>query len=301
MIRSLDALREAPAQPHTLAVAAAQDAPVLLAVEAARKLGLANAVLIGAEQEISALAEQHHIPLSQYTIINEEDKAQACRTAVRLIRDGAADVLMKGLVDTSIILKAVLDKENGLRNEAVLSHVSVFEIPDFDRLLYITDAAMNIAPDLEAKKSLLRSAVKVAHTLGVQEPVAAALCAVEKVNPKMPATVDAAALCEVGLTGCRVIGPLALDNAICVDAARCKGIANPDAGRADILLVPTIEAGNILYKSLVYLAHARCAGIVVGATAPIVLPSRSDSEDAKLNSIALALYVAANTPKETQA
>ena len=294
MITSLDMLRRAPERVQTLAVAVAQDTEVLLAVEAARKAGFAKAVLVGAEAEIRAIAQELQIPLDEYTIVNEEDKVLACRTAVKLVHDGEADVLMKGLVDTSVILKAVLDKEIGLRDAPVLSHVAVFEAAGMDRLLYVTDAAMNIAPDLEAKKYIIQNAVKVAHALGNERPIVAALCAVEKLNPKMPATVDAAALAEADLPGCRVIGPVALDNAISVEAAHHKGITDPDAGRADILLVPAIETGNALYKAMVFLAKARNAGMIVGAKAPIVLTSRADSDEAKLNSIALALYVAAN-------
>jgi phosphate butyryltransferase len=295
MITSLDMLRRAPERVQTLAVAVAQDTEVLLAVEAARKAGFAKAVLVGAEAEIRAIAQELQIPLDEYTIVNEEDKVLACRTAVKLVHDGEADVLMKGLVDTSVILKAVLDKEIGLRDAPVLSHVAVFEAAGMDRLLYVTDAAMNIAPDLEAKKYIIQNAVKVAHALGNERPIVAALCAVEKLNPKMPATVDAAALAEADLPGCRVIGPVALDNAISVEAAHHKGITDPDAGRADILLVPAIETGNALYKAMVFLAKARNAGMIVGAKAPIVLTSRADSDEAKLNSIALALYVAANS------
>jgi phosphate butyryltransferase len=295
MITSLDMLRRAPERVQTLAVAVAQDTEVLLAVEAARKSGFAKAVLVGAEAEIRAIAQELQIPLDEYTIVNEEDKVLACRTAVKLVHDGEADVLMKGLVDTSVILKAVLDKEIGLRDAPVLSHVAVFEAAGMDRLLYVTDAAMNIAPDLEAKKYIIQNAVKVAHALGNECPIVAALCAVEKLNPKMPATVDAAALAEADLPGCRVIGPVALDNAISVEAAHHKGITDPDAGRADILLVPAIETGNALYKAMVFLAKARNAGMIVGAKAPIVLTSRADSDEAKLNSIALALYVAANS------
>ena len=295
MIQTLNELRAVNAGgARTLAVAVAQDTEVLLAVEAARKLGLAKAILVGIETEIAALAAQHDIPLGEYKIVNVEDKTEACRTAVKLVRDGEADVVMKGLVDTSVILKAVLDKEIGLREAPVLSHVAVFEVPGFDRLLYVTDAAMNIAPDVEAKKHIIGNAVKVAHALGNERPIVTALCAVEKVNPKMQATLDAAELAEANIPGCRVMGPLALDNAVSVEAAKHKGITDPDAGKSDILLVPAIETGNALYKSLVFLAKARNAGMIVGAKAPIVLTSRADSDDAKLNSIALALYVAAN-------
>ena len=203
---------------------------------------------------------------------------------------------MKGIVDTSVILKAVLDREIGLRDAPVLSHVALFQVPGFDRLLYVTDAAMNIAPDLEAKKHIIGNAVKVAHALGNPNPIVACLCAVEKVNPKMPATLDAAALVEANragsLPGCTVVGPLALDNAVSPEAARHKGIADPCAGHADILLVPNIETGNVFYKALVFLAKAQNAGLIVGAKAPVIVTSRADSEQTKLHSIALALAIA---------
>ncbi len=299
MITSLDTLREvgADTKRSKLAVAVAQDAEVLLAVDGAHKLGIADAILVGCEAEIRQIAENLSIDVNKYTIVDEADKVLACRKAVKLVRDGEADVVMKGLVDTSIILKAVLDKEIGLRESPVLSHVALFEVPGYDRLFYLTDAAMNIAPDLEAKKHILRNAVKVAHALGNENPIACALCAVEKVNPKMQATLDAAALVEANrsgeIDGCTVIGPLALDNAISPEAAKHKGITDPNAGKADILLVPAIEVGNVFYKSMVFMAKARNAGMIVGAKAPIVLTSRADSDETKLNSIALALKVAA--------
>lgn len=302
MIQSLAELRQSASKDgrRTLAVAVAQDAEVLLAVDAAAKLGLADAILVGDEPEIRRIASEHSICLDAFPIEHEADKILACRKAVSLVREGRAGALMKGIVDTSIILKAVLDRENGLRKASVLSHVALFEIPGFDRLLTVTDVAMNIAPDLDAKRHILENAVQVLHALGNPNPIAAGLCAVEKVNPKMPATLDADALtaaCRAGeISGCRVIGPVALDNAVSPAAARHKGISEPLAGYADILLAPDIEAGNILYKALVFLARAKNAGIIVGAKAPIVLTSRADSDETKLNSIALALAVAANTP-----
>lgn len=281
-----------------LAVAVAQDAEVLLAVDKAHRLGIATATLVGDEAEIRSIAAQLDIDLADYEIVHESDKVEACRKAVKLVRDKQADVVMKGIVDTAIILKAVLDKEIGLRDAPVLSHVAVFEVPGYDRLFYLSDAAMNIAPDLEAKKHILKNTVKVAHALGNENPIAACLCAVEKVNPKMQATLDAAALVEANkageIGGCTVIGPLALDNAISVEAAHHKGITDPNAGHADILLVPAIEVGNVFYKSMVFMAKAKNAGVIVGAKAPIVLTSRADSDETKLNSIALALKIAAN-------
>ena len=298
MIKSIESLREAAKAQGTrcLAVACAQDDHVLLAVEDARRLGIADAVLVGDEAQIRRVAAENGIDPANYRIIDEPDKVAACRTAVSLVRNGEADAVMKGIVDTAVILKAVLDKEIGLRDAKVLSHVALFEVPGFDRLLLLTDAAMNIAPDLEAKKEILRNAVKVAHAIGNENPVVACLCAVEKVNPKMPATLDAAALVEAAqageLTGCTVVGPLALDNAVSVEAAKHKGIADPNAGRADVLLVPNIETGNVVYKSLVFLAHANNAGLIVGAKAPVIVTSRADSEQTTLNSIALALALA---------
>jgi phosphate butyryltransferase len=296
MIKSLEILRQVETS-SKLAVAVAQDAEVLLAVDGARKLGIATAVLVGDEPEIRAIAAKLDICLDSYEIVHEADKVEACRKAVKLVRDKEADVVMKGLVDTSIILKAVLDKEIGLRQSPVLSHVAVFEVPGYDRLFYLTDAAMNIAPDMETKKHILNNAVKVAHALGNENPIACCLCAVEKVNPKMQATLDAAALVEANqngeIPGCTVIGPLALDNAISVEAAHHKGITDPNAGHADILLVPAIEVGNVFYKSMVFMARAKNAGVIVGAKAPVVLTSRADSDETKLNSIALALKIAA--------
>lgn len=298
MIHSLESLRTAVKGqgPKKLAVAVAQDAEVLLAVDGARKLGLSTAILVGDEALIRQIAQEHNIPLDSYEIIHETDKVQACRTAVKLVRDGNADVVMKGIIDTSVILKAVLDKEIGLRDSPVLSHVALFEVPGFDRLFLITDAAMNIAPDLEAKKHIIRNAVKVAHAMGNENPVVTCLCAVEKVNPKMAATLDAAALVEANqageIQGCIVNGPLALDNAVSPEAAKHKGITDPNAGHADVLMVPNIETGNVFYKSLVFMAGAKNAGVIVGAKAPVVLTSRADSDETKLNSIALALMIA---------
>ena len=299
MIRSLETLRTSLGEQgrSKLAVAVAQDAEVLLAVDAAYKLGIASAILVGDEGEIRAIAEKLNISMDNYEIVHEADKVEACRKAVKLVREKEADVVMKGIVDTSIILKAVLDKEIGLRQSPVLSHVAVFEVPGYDRLFYLSDAAMNIAPDLETKKHILRNTVQVAHALGNENPIAACLCAVEKVNPKMQATLDAAALVEANqngeIDGCTVIGPLALDNAISVEAAHHKGITDPNAGHADILLVPAIEVGNVFYKSMVFMARAKNAGVIVGAKAPVVLTSRADSDETKLNSIALALQIAA--------
>lgn len=280
-----------------IAVAVAQDAEVLIAVRKAADLGIVKPMLVGEEAAIKSIAAEINVSLEGMEIIDEADKIEACRKAVKLVHDGDADVVMKGIVDTSVILKAVLDKDIGLRESPVLSHVALFGVDGFDRLLYITDAAMCIAPDVEQKAHIIGNAVKVAHALGNENPIVTCLCAVEKVNPKMQATLDAAELVERNkrgeIAGCTVCGPLALDNAVSVEAAKHKGITDPNAGKADILLVPYIEAGNIFYKSLTYMAKAQNAGMIVGAKAPVVVTSRADSDETKLNSIALAIAVAA--------
>jgi len=282
--------------PKTIAVAVAQDLEVLLAVKNAKDLGIANAILVGNEAEIRKIAQANQIDLDGFTIVEETDNVEACRTAVKLVSTGKAQVLMKGIIDTAIILKAVLDKEIGLRTDNVLSHVAVADIDGYDRLFYITDAAMNIAPDAAAKKQIIENGIQVANALGNDNPKVACVCAVEKVNPKMPATLDAAELVKMNetgeLKGCIVAGPFALDNAVSSEAAKHKGITNPVAGHADILLMPYIEAGNMLYKSIVFFAKGKIAGIVVGAKAPIVLTSRADSDIAKLNSIAIGVLMA---------
>ena len=279
-----------------VAVAVAQDDPVLSAIRRAYDAGIADAILVGDEPEIIALAHKNGICLEGFSIVHESDKVEACRIAVSLIKEGRAQVLMKGLVDTAVILKAVLDKTTGIRASDILSHVGVFELDTFDRFLYVTDAAMNMYPDVMTKKAIIKNALTVANALGNHNPIVACLAAIEKVNPKMQATVDADELMRLNtsgeLKGCFVVGPLALDNALSVEAAKHKGISDPCAGRADILLVPQIEAGNVLYKSFTILGHAKSAGIVIGASVPVIVTSRSDSDDTKFNSIALAIRMA---------
>ena len=280
----------------TISVAVAQDREVLLAVKSANDLGIANAILVGDKEGILEAASQINMDLSGYEIIEEKDKTEACKKAVTLITEGRAQILMKGMVDTAIILKAALEEKAGLRTGNVLSHVAVFEVDKYDKLFYITDAGMNIAPDLKQKKQITENVVKVAHALGNREPKVAVLAAVERVNPKMPATLDAEALVDMNIkgeiTGCIIGGPFALDNAVSLDAAKHKGIDHPVAGNADILVVPTIEAGNILYKSISFLADGKSSGIVVGAKVPMVVTSRADSDEAKLNSIAIGALIA---------
>ncbi len=284
-------------EPKTIAVACAQDEDVLKSVEEARKLGLVKAVLVGNQAEIAQISAELNIDLNHYEVVDNNDKAESSFIAAKLVSDGKADILMKGLVDTSIILKAVLNKELGLRTGKPISHCAVFEIPGYDRLFFVTDAAMNIAPDLDTKVAIIENTVKLAHALGVDVPKVGAICAKEKVHEKMPATVEAGLLQKMSdegkFEGCIVGGPFALDNAVSEEAAHHKGITNPIAGRCDVLLVPDIEAGNVLYKSISYFSpQAKLAGIILGAATPIVLTSRADSEETKLYSILLSVLYA---------
>lgn len=276
----------------TLSVAAANDKGVLMAVKAAVEKGIVKPILVGKEDEIRKISGEIGFELDGIEVIDVEDIKEASLKAVELVSSKKADFLMKGMVDTSILLKAVLDKEVGLRTGKTLSHVAVFFAEKYHKMLIITDAAMNIAPDLDKKKEILENSVEFAHSLGIENPKCAVVCAKEKVNPAMIHTVDAGELVKLNeegqIKGCVVGGPFALDNAISKEAAIHKGIDHEVAGDADILLMPTIEAGNILYKALSFMSNSESAGVILGAAAPIVLTSRADSEEAKLNSIALA-------------
>lgn len=278
--------------PKTLSVAAAHDEGVLKAVKAAVDGGIVKAILVGDEEKIRNISKGIDYDLKDTEIINLKDVKEASYKAVELVSSKKADFVMKGLVDTATILKAVLDKEIGLRTGKTLSHCAVFFVEKYHKMLIVTDAAMNIAPDLAKKEEILENAVNFAHSLGIEVPKCAVICAKEKVNPAMIHTVDAGEMVkhyEEGLIkGCIVGGPFALDNAISKEAAVQKGISHEVAGDADILLMPTIEAGNVLYKALSFLSNSESAGVILGAAAPIVLTSRADTDIAKLNSIALA-------------
>ncbi|MEI7667739.1 MAG: bifunctional enoyl-CoA hydratase/phosphate acetyltransferase [Erysipelotrichaceae bacterium] len=279
----------------TMAIAVAEDYDVLSSVNQAKQASLINPILIGDEDKIRSLIKEHHFDLDDCVILHEMDKTLACEKAVKLVSSNQAHALMKGLVDTSILLKAVLNKEWGLRKHPILSHVTVVQIEGFERLFYITDAGMNIAPVLQTKVHIIENCVPVAKLLGLKLPKVGVICAVEKVNPKMQATLDALALSDMQKQGlikdCEVDGPFGLDNAVSEIAAHHKGITTPNAGLIDILLMPEIEAGNILYKSIAYFSHSTSASVIVGASAPIVLTSRADSDQTKLNSIALAVLL----------
>jgi phosphate butyryltransferase len=294
----LDSLIEAAAAHPTrrVAVAAAHDRTVLEALKEARARRMAEPVLFGRAGEIERLAAEIGLLIPPDALFDEPDDAVAAVRAAEYVRDGRADLLMKGHVHTDDFLRGVLDRERGLRTGLLMSHVFVMELIHEERLLLVTDAAMNIAPTLEQKAEIALNAIYLAELLGIHAPRVAALGAVELVNPAMPATVDAAALATMARRGQFprgiVDGPFGLDNAVSEAAARQKRISGDVAGRADILVVPEIESGNILAKSFVFLAGGRVAGVVAGAAAPVVLTSRADSADAKLNSIALAVLMA---------
>ena len=276
-----------------IAVAAAEDDSVLKSIKAAMKDGIVAPILIGNKAEMERVAQSIDFDLSHVEIIhNNKGAGESARIAVSMIKNGRADILMKGFVSTGALLKAVLDKEIGLRKGGVLSHVAFFESPYYHKLVCVTDVAMNIAPDFDTKVQILNNAVEACHKIGITTPKVAVIAAVETVNPKMEATVHAAMLKTMSdrkqFTGCIVDGPLAIDNAVDKEAARHKGIVSEVAGDCDVIVVPDIEAGNILYKTLNFLGGATSAAVIMGATVPIVLTSRSDSEVSKMLSIALA-------------
>lgn len=289
---------QAAGQPKkTVAVAVAEDHEVIEAVAKAIKLQLAQFRLYGNQEKIMGMLQEHGLQTSEHVeVIAAMSNAEAAELSVKAVRNGEADVLMKGNIPTANILKAVLNKEWGLRKGSVLSHVAAFEVPNYDRLIFVTDAAMNIAPDVTQKAAIIQNTVEVARAIGIELPKVAPIAAVEVVNPAMQATIDAAMLTQMNRRGqikdCIVDGPLALDNAVSQIAAEHKGIVSDVAGKADILLVPTIEAGNVLYKSLVYFADAKVGAMIAGAKAPIVLTSRADSAETKVYSLALAVATA---------
>ena len=287
-----------------IAVAAAQDSAVLEAVREARAQGIAEAVLVGDEAKIREIAASMDMDLTGYRIIDEPDMIQASLKAVKLAHDGEVDMYMKGLIDSKNFLKSVLDKEVGLRTGGSLSHVCVFDIPCIDRLLFLTDVAFMTYPTLEDKVNIIRNTIPVCNACGIENPKVAPLAAVEVVNPKMPVTVEAAELtkmCEEGqITDCIVDGPLSLDLAIDAEAAKHKAATDRKIqGDADVLLFPDIHAGNLVYKAIVHMVPGVKNGcILTGTKVPVILTSRSDTFETKVNSIALAAVVAEELKKK---
>jgi len=286
-----------------IAVAAAEDDNVLEAVKIAKDEGIADSILVGDEKKIIELAKQINMDLSKFQIINEPDNTKAARVAVKLVHDGEADMYMKGLLSTKDFLRSVLDKEIGLRTGRVLTHVGVFEVKGIDQLLFLTDQAFIMYPTLEEKVKIIENALEIANACGVQNPKVAPLAAVEVVNPKMPATVDAAELTKMNeegkIKGCIIDGPLSLDMAISKEAcSHKKGLDRKITGDANILLFPDIHTGNVAYKMLVHASHFVNGAILSGTSAPCILTSRSDSVATRVNSIVLASVLAEKLKKK---
>ncbi|PAV29119.1 phosphate butyryltransferase [Virgibacillus profundi] len=296
-MRSLESLKNQVKQEENqiVAVANAADKELLLAIKAAVEEGLCSFILFGDEEAINDIASTIKLDLSMkaITLQHVNELEETANAAVRTVHQKEASILMKGNVATKSLLKAVLNKDYGLRSGKVLSHVALFEIPNQDRLIFLTDPAMNIAPNIEEKAEIIKNTVQVAHGVGIQLPKVAVIGPVETVNYAMQSTVDAAVLTQMQKRGqikrCLIDGPLAFDNAVSLEAAKHKGIESEVAGAADIIMVPNIEVGNALYKSFIYFSNAKVAAIISGAKAPIILTSRADTAENKLNSLALAL------------
>ena len=282
--------------PIATAVAYPMDAAALGAAVEAAAAGLIAPILIGPEAEIRRIAAIEGFDLGRARVIDQPDARAAAETAVTLARDGEVRALMKGSLHTDALMAAVVDRTGGIRTARRMSHVFVMDVPTYPKPLFLTDAAINILPTLEDKADILRNAIELAHALGVERPKVAILSALESVNPKIPSTIDAAALCKMAdrgqIDGAELDGPLALDNAINREAAQIKHIVSSVAGDADILLVPDLEAGNMLAKELTFLANADAAGIVLGAKVPIILTSRADQVRTRMASCAVAALYA---------
>ena len=299
MFRNLDELVQSATSkgPTRIAVAAGHDPDVIEALKQAQELGLAEGILIGDGKKIRSMTEEIGFELSDHQLIDEPDDAKAARKAIDLIRKNEAKLLMKGKINTAALIRAVLDREAGLRTGRLLSQVIVFQVPGLDRLMVMTDAAINVAPTLAQKAEISRNAIEVAHAIGIPEPNVAILCALEFVNPDMPATMDAAGLTLMNrrgqLTGGYVEGPIALDVPLSQFAASRKGIESPLVENTNVFIAPDIEAANILYRSILYFAGGESGGIVVGAKVPLVLLSRAESPETKICSMAIGTLLAA--------
>jgi phosphate acetyltransferase len=280
------------------------DAVSLLSAMEARDAGLIVPVLVGPRGKIVKAGADAGCELTDVEIVDVPHSHAAAERAVALGRECKVEALMKGALHTDELMESVVDKGGGLRTERRMSHVFALDVPQYPKPLFITDAAINITPDLDAKRDIIRNAIDLAHALGIPSPKVAILAAVETVSAKMQSTLDAAALCKMAdrqqIVGGVLDGPLAFDNAISIEAARSKGIVSPVAGQADILVVPDLEAGNMLVKQLVYLAGAQAAGIVLGARLPIILTSRADGDEARLASCAIAQIVVRRREKSVQ-
>ena len=286
--------------PKAVAVAVAEDSEVMHAVEDARAEGIVTGILFGNKEKILRVLKEIEADPANYEIVDAPSNEEACKMAVAAVKEKKATTVMKGKVDTSVILKAIINKEHGLGSGGLISHVGVLKVDKFDRFFLLSDSAVNILPTFEDLVKIVENAVAVAHALDIDNPKVAMICPVEKVNPKIESTINAAKLVEMNLAGtvkgCIIGGPFALDNAVSMEAAKGKGIDHPVAGQADIFIVPNLEVGNVLIKSMEYFANTEKAGILMGAGVPIILTSRASTSISKLNSIALAVLVAEKMP-----
>ena len=301
MIKKLDQMLDVlkGSEKVVLSVAAAHDEEVLLAIKSATEMNIITPILVGQEDKIRKISDEINFDLNGIKIIDKDTIEECAEVAVKLVSSKEADFVMKGLLDTSVILKAVLNKEWGLRTDSLLSHVMIYEVDFYHKLLVTTDGGMNIAPDYEQKVKILKNAIKATEPLGLKTIKVAALAAKEKVNPKMQATIDAKQLEDAGKNGefgenVIVEGPLAFDLAVSKEACKVKNFKTQVGGDVDIMLMPTIEVGNGIGKAFTYAAGAKSAGIIMGAKAPIVLVSRADTHESKLYSIAYGAIVASH-------
>ncbi|MDR0851440.1 MAG: phosphate butyryltransferase [Clostridiales Family XIII bacterium] len=282
---------------RTIAVASAQSDEVLTSVRAAYDEGIVNAVLVGDRDKIHYVASRNSIDISPFELVEAPDDETSADIATRLVSQGDADMIMKGLLPTPLFLKAILNPEKKLRNEdGLITALPFFEVPQLDRLLFISDPGFIPAPDLETKKKMIEIGVSILRKMKIDTPKVALVCAAETVSPKIPSTVDAKTLEDLNKSGeiknCIVGGPMSLDLAISETSAEHKGYHHPIAGKADLLIAPNIEAANIFYKAMTYLGGYRTVGLMVGAAKPIIMTSRTDSAETKLNTIAIAVYLA---------
>ncbi|MEL7564178.1 MAG: bifunctional enoyl-CoA hydratase/phosphate acetyltransferase [Dehalobacterium sp.] len=286
----------------TISVASACDRKVLEAIRHVNEIGFAAAILVGDKKELQELSGEINLNLDKFQVIDEPDPIKASIEAVRQVKIGNANCLMKGMVNTSDFMRPVLDKDSGLRTERILSHLACFQVPGFNRLIFITDGGLNIDPSLEEKKEILQNAINYLVSIGYKLPKVAVLSANEKVNPKQPVTIEAdkiKQMAEIGqITGALVDGPLSLDLALDLEAVWDKKITSPVAGEADLILVPTIEVGNVLGKSLHHCSKAVMAGLILGAQVPIILTSRTATMEMKVASLALAALADVRTTKD---
>ena len=282
-----------------LSVAAAEDKEVLQAVKNAVDIGIIKPILVGNSEKIKSISKEIKFDLSGIKIINSNSIEESAKIAIELVSSKKADFVMKGILDTSILLKSVLNKDYGLRTDSLLSHVMIYQMDNYHKLLLLTDGGMNILPNYDEKEKILKNAIEAANALGIENIKVACIAAKEKVNPKMQATVDGELLQKASIEGkfgknVIVEGPLSLDIALSKEASKIKGFKSKVSGDTDILLMPTIEAGNGIGKSFTYMANAKSAGVIMGAKSPIVLVSRADSSESKLYSIAYGALIVKN-------